>query len=164
MHMNRGRQPLLEEIPVRLRHVIGACALSVLATSCSLGDSAETSNINLYLEVDKATLPIGESMNITATALNVGYTPLTMTGPSDCLIFVEVLNSSGQVVWHSNGGCAGSTVTETLDISESKAQSYTWAGVNLAGARLPSGFYHIRAIARVTGQPYVGPPLSISLE
>lgn len=149
---------------MRLRHVISTCALSVLATSCSLGDSAETSNINLYLEVDKATLPIGESMNITATALNVGYTALTLTGPSDCLIYVEVLNNAGQVVWHSNGACVGGTTTETLDISESKAQTFAWAGVNLAGARLPSGFYHIRAIARVTGQPYVGPPLSVSLE
>jgi hypothetical protein len=162
--VNRGRLPLQEENPVRLRHVIGASALAALAAACSLGDSAESSNINVYLEVDKATLPVGESMNITATALNVGYTPLTLTGPSDCLIIIEVLTNSGQVTWSSNAGCMGGTVTETLEVSQSKAQTVTWSGVNIAGARLPAGFYHIRAIARVTGNAYVGPPLTVSLE
>ena len=157
--------PLQEgETSVRLRHVVGASMLAVLAASCSLGSPADAGSINLYLEVDKGTLPINESMTITATARNVGYDPLTLTGPSDCLLYIEVLNTSGQVIWHSNGGCVGGTVTETLDPGEDKIQSFSWAGVNLAGARMPAGFYHIRAIARVTGAPYVGPPLSVSLE
>ena len=149
---------------MRLRHVLGAYALAMLATSCSLGDSADAGSINLYLEVDKGTLPIGESMTITATARNVGYSTITLTGPSDCLLYIEVLNNGGQVVWRSNVSCTGSTVTESLEPGQDRIQAFTWDGSNLAGARLSSGFYHIRAVARVTGAAYVGPLLSVSLE
>jgi hypothetical protein len=55
-------------------------------------------------------------------------------------------------------------VTEDLLPGGEKASTIIWDGSNLAGARLTSGFYHIRGIARVTGAPYVGPPLSVSLE
>ena len=149
---------------MRYRHVIGASALSLLVASCSLGDSSDAGNINIYVAVDKATLPLDESMTITATAINVGYDDLTLTGPNDCLLYIEVLNNAGQIVWHSNGECSSTSVTETLVPGQDKSQSFTWAGVNLAGARLASGFYHIRAVARVTGAPYIGPPLSVSLE
>jgi hypothetical protein len=162
--VNRRRVAVTGGRSVQLRQVVGASVLALLASSCSLGGAEEAGSINLYLEVDKATLPIGESMTITVTARNVGYEPMTLTGPSDCLLYVEVLNNQGQVVWHSYGSCTGSTVTEEIQAGQDRVQSFTWNGSNLAGARLAAGFYHIRGIARVTGAAYMGPPLSVSLE
>lgn len=153
--------------PVRFRHFIGACTLALLSTStsCKLGDATEdTGSINLYIEVDKPTLAIGETMTITVLARNVGFDPLSLTGQSDCLLYVEVLNNQGQVVWHSNGGCSGSVVTEEIAPGADKVQSFTWGGSNLAGARLGAGFYHVRPIARLTGGAHLGPTASIALE
>ena len=138
--------------------------MAVLASACSLGSPADAGSINLYLEVDKATLPIDEVMTITVTARNVGFDPLTLTGPSDCLLYIQVLSNQGQVVWHSNGTCVGSTVTEEVVPGQDKIQAFTWNGTNLVGARLASGLYHIRGVARVTGLAYVGPALSVALE
>ena len=149
---------------MRFRRVIGAFSGVLLAASCSLGNSEDAGSVNLYLDVDKGTLPVGESMTITVRALNVGYNAVTLTGPSDCLLYVEILNGQGQVVWHSQGQCVGQTVTEELVPGFEKTKNITWDGTNLAGARLSAGFYHIRGIARVTGSPYIGPPLSVSLE
>ena len=151
---------------MRFRSVIGAFSGILLAASCSLGDPDDVGSINLYLDVDKGTLPVGESMTITVRALNVGYDPVTLTGPSDCLLYVEILNGQGQIVWHSQGQgqCIGQTVTEELVPGFEKTKNITWDGSNLAGARLTAGFYHIRGIARVTGSNYIGPPLSVSLE
>ena len=149
---------------MRFRHVIGACTLALLSTSCSLGDVTDAGSINLYVDVDKATLAVGETMTITVTARNVGFDPLSLTGPSDCLLYVEVLSNQGQVVWNSTGSCTGSTVTEEVVAGADKVQSFTWDGTNLAGSRLGAGFYHIRPIARITGAPYVGPLISVALE
>lgn len=138
--------------------------LALLSTSCSLGDAVDAGSINVYVEVDKATLGIGESMTITLTARNVGFEPLSLTGPSDCLMYIEVLTNQGQVVWSSNGACAGATVTEEVSPGADKVQAFTWDGTSLAGSRLAAGFYHIRPVARVTGAPYVGPLVSVALE
>jgi hypothetical protein len=149
---------------VRFRGVIGAFSGIVLAAACSLGNAEDAGSINLYLDVDKGTLPVGESMTITVRAVNVGYNTVTLTGPSDCLLYVQVLSNEGQVVWTSQGQCSGATVTEDLQPGGEKSLTIIWDGSSLAGARLTSGFYHIRGIARVTGAPYIGPPLSVSLE
>lgn len=148
---------------MRFRRLMGAWMVALLATSCSLGSPADAGSINLYLSVDKSTLAIGDSMTITVTARNVGYDPLTLTGPSDCLLYVEVRSNKGQV-WDSNRDCPGAIVTEEILVGVDKIQSFTWNGTNFAGARLPAGFYQIRAVARVTGTPYIGPPLSVALE
>lgn len=149
---------------MRFRHVIGACALAVLSTSCSLGDVTDAGSINLYVEVDKSTLSVGETMAITVTARNVGFEPLSLTGQSNCLLYVEVLNNQGQVVWNSNTACAGAVVSEEVAAGAEKVQSFTWDGTNQAGGRLGAGFYHIRPVARVTAQTYIGPLVSVALE
>ena len=138
--------------------------VALLATACSLGDPADAGSINLYIAVDKGTLPIDESVTISVTARNVGFDPITLTGPSDCLLFIQVLTNQGQEVWNSNGTCSTTTATEQLVAGQDKVQVFIWNGTNLAGARLPSGFYLIRAVARVTGAAYLGPPVSIALE
>jgi hypothetical protein len=150
---------------VRYRHVIGATTLALLATSCSLGDPVDAGSLNVYLSTDKATLAIGDSMTITVTAQNVGNDPLTFTGPSNCLMYIEVLTNQGQSVWNSNVTCVpGPTVTEEIAPGQDKVQSFKWDGTGLGGGRLTAGFYHIRAVALLTGAPYISPPLSIALE
>ncbi len=143
---------------------IGSLVALLVAGSCSLGDPVDAGSINVNLTLEKGTLPIGESMVVTVTARNVGYDPITLTGPSDCLLYIEVFSNQGQVVWHSNGECVGATATEEILAGDTYVQQYTWNGTNLAGARLPSGFYHIRGVARVTAAPYAGPVVSVALE
>jgi hypothetical protein len=146
--------------------MMGAWMVALLATSCSLGSSAEAGSINLYLEVDDSQLTVGvDSMTITVTVRNVGYAPVTLTGPSDCLLYVEVLSSQGTVVWHqSKVGCTGSTVTEELVAGVDKIQSFIWKGYNFEGGVLSPGPYYIRGVARVTGASYTGPLLSVALD
>ena len=149
---------------MRLRHVMTASLLALSTTSCSLENTEDTGSINVYIGVDKSTVPVGESVTITVTARNVGYAPLTLTGPSNCLLFIEILTNSGLVIWRSNVTCASDSVTETLEAGENKVQSFSWDGTNQAGGRLGAGFYHIRPVARVTAQTYIGPLVSVALE
>jgi hypothetical protein len=139
--------------------------IALMAGSCSLGDSAETASINVYLDVNPSVLTVGDGvMTITATARNVGYDPLSLTGPSDCLLYLEVRDSQGTVVWHSNRECVGQTVTEELPVGQDKVQTFIWDGTGLAGSPLGVGLYYIRAVARLTNGAYAGPPVSVSLD
>ena len=135
----------------------------LLATSCSLGTEGDASSINVFLEIDKNTVPNGESVTITVTAQNVGDDPLTFVGPSDCLLFTEILNSLGQLVWHSNTACSPSTVTETLAPGQEKVQAFVWDGMNLTGTRVTGGFYIIRGVARADGKLWAGQALTIEV-
>lgn len=94
-----------------IRRLIPALAVAVTATSCSLDVPTDVGNIAIYLEVDKATLPLEESVTITARARNVGYDTITLTGKSDCLVFIQVLNSAGLIVYNAEQTCTGQTVT-----------------------------------------------------
>ncbi|HEX6317072.1 MAG TPA: hypothetical protein VFZ73_19505 [Gemmatimonadaceae bacterium] len=147
-----------------LRQLMVTGALVVLGSSCSLGDPEDNASLNVFVAVDKSTLPTGESMTITVTARNVGYDALTLTGPADCLTFVDVLDSQGTVVWNSSGQCGGATVTEELAPGENYTESIVWSGSNEAGARLGAGYYLIRPVARLTGAPYAGPAITVALE
>ena len=148
---------------MRLRQLVRACAAVLLATSCSLGSENDATSIDVFVEVDKNTVPRGESVTITVTARNVSNEPLTLVGPSDCLLFTEILNTQGQLEWNSNTGCTGSTVTESLAAGQEKVQSFVWNGINLQGTQVPGGFYVIRGIARLAGMMWSGLPLSIEI-
>jgi hypothetical protein len=151
---------------VRFRHLIGACVLALLSTSCSLGDPVDAGSINVFVEVDDPQLTVGqESINVTVTARNVGYDPLTLTGLSDCLVFFEVFDSQGAVVWSSNNSsCQGATVTEEIAAGMAKVQSFQWDGRNTAGAGLAPGLYLLRGVARTTGGATIGPGITVALD
>lgn len=151
---------------MRLRHVIAASSLALLATSCSLGDTVDAGSINVFVEVNDSQLTVGEeTITITVTARNVGYDALQLTGPSDCLVYVEIFNSQGSMVWTSGQNtCQGATVTETVAAGEAKVQSFPWNGTNTAGAGLPPGLYLVRGVARTAGSPSIGPPLTVALD
>lgn len=156
----------LEEGPVRLRHVLGVSALALVASSCSLEVAPNSGNtINVFIDISDPQLTVGqEFITFTATARNVGNSVLTLTGPSDCLLFVEVRDTQGSMVWNSNGSCVGAIVTVELAVGADRFQSFTWNGTNLAGALLAPGLYNVRAVARVTGGAYVSPPASVALD
>ncbi len=145
---------------MRLRHVIGAGSLALLLISCSLGDSADTRSINVFVEVDKSVLPIGESLTIITRAKNVGYDPLTLTGPSNCLMWVEILTSAGQVIWRSDTQCSSTSVTETLAPGAEKSQTFIWPGTNQDGGQL-SGDFHLQPVARLSTGATAGPLVTI---
>ena len=151
---------------MRFRHVLGACALALAAVSCSLDvDPTAAGTINVFIDVSDPQLTVGqESIILTVTARNVGDSPLTLTGPSNCLLFVEVRNPQGNEVWNSNGSCQGATVSEQLAVGAERVQSFTWDGTNLAGAGLAPGPYIVRAVARLAGGAYVSPPATIALD
>ena len=150
---------------MRFRHVLGVSALALAAASCSLGTSVDAGFINVFIDVSDSQLTVGqESVTFTLTARNVGDDPFTLTGPSDCLLFVEVRDTQGNVVWHSNGACQGANVVETLAVDAEKVQTVTWNGSSLAGAFLAPGLYNVRAVARVTGGAYVSPSATVALD
>ena len=152
-----------EEYAVRFRQLVEACVAALLATSCSLEPSGEAGSVNVSIEVDKVELPSGQSVTVTVTALNVGNDPVTLTGPSDCLLYVDILNSQGLVVWHSNAACSSSTVTESLAAGRNKIQSFVWNGTGLSGLPVSAGYYLVRGVARTTGTWSTGPTLSITV-
>jgi hypothetical protein len=149
---------------VRIRNVIRTCVVALLLTSCSLGDPVDTPSLNVFVEVDDPQLTVGqESITITVSARNVGYSTLTLTGQTGCLLYVEVFNPQGTVVWNTQSSCSGGTVTEEIAVGENKVQSFTWDGSNLGGGLLPAGLYLLRGAARTSGSTFVG-TLTIALD
>lgn len=152
---------------MRLRHLIAASSLALLATACSLGDTVDAGSINVFVDVNDSQLTVGkETITITVTARNVGYDPLQLTGPSDCLVYVEVFNSQETLVWTSNQSsmCQGATVTEDVAAGQAKVQSFSWNGTNIAGAGLPPGLYLVRGVARTVPSSSIGPALTVALD
>jgi hypothetical protein len=140
---------------------IGAFSVILLAASCSLGDSTDAGSVNVYLEIDKPQLALGDSLTITVRAQNVGYDPITLTGPGDCLLRIEVRSNVGQVVW--NPPCTGAAVTEQLASGAEKTLAVVWNGNQLTGSWTP-GYYVIRGIARIEGGAFVSLPVNVQLE
>jgi hypothetical protein len=149
---------------VRFRQVVSALAVALATGSCSLGDPLDAGVINLFVGVDKPSLGQDESMIITVTARNVGFDPIQLTGPANCLLAVDVLDNEGSIVWNSNFSCPGPRINEDLVVGTDKIQTFEWNGTGHTGARLASGFYHLRAVARLGTQTYFSPPLSIALD
>ena len=151
---------------MRFRHVVGASALALAAVSCSLNvDPSAAGTINLFIDLSDTQLTVGqESITFGVTARNVGDSPLTLTGPGNCLLYVEVRNTLGTLVWDSNGTCQGATVSEQLAVGGEKLQSFTWDGSSLAGAPLGPGLYVVRAVARLSTGAYYSPSQTIALD
>lgn len=144
---------------------VGTGLVFLSAVSCSLDVPSNVDSINVFVGVDLVgPLQVGDSVTITTTARNVGFDPLTLNGPSDCLLYVEVINSLGAVVWHSNTACVGTIVSEPLVVGTDKVQTFVWKGTGLAGARLTGGYYQIRGAARLSGAAYLGPAIGIAVE
>src|SRR5687768_18037936 len=94
----------LEEGPVRFRHVPGVLALALAAVSCSLDTPLDAGAPEVLIELSDDQLTVGqESITITVTLRNVGYGAVTLTGPSDCLLFAEALDRKSTRLNSSHG-------------------------------------------------------------
>ena len=150
---------------MRFRHVLGTSALALSAVSCSLDTPLDAGASEVLIELSDSQLTVGqESITITVTLRNVGYGSLTLTGPSDCLLFAEVLTQQGSQVWSSNAGCTGGTVTEEVASGETRNQSFSWAGTNTLGQGLAAGVYVVRGVARTADRATIGLSLTVSLD
>lgn len=152
---------------MRFRDVIGAGLVVLSAASCSLDVPSNVDTINVFVGVDlDGALQVGDSVTITVTARNVGVDPLTLNGPSDCLLYAEVVNSLGSVVWRSNtpSNCGGNIVNVDLVVGVDRVQTFVWRGTSDAGERVSSGYYQVRGAARLTGAAYLGPSIGIAVE
>ena len=134
---------------------IGPIAGLLVLTSCFSSLEPDIDSIVLDMEVDRTTVSFGEVLTVTLTATNQGPRVVTLSGPSECLLYFEVYpeSSGGGPVYRSINHCAGGIVTEELAEGETKRQTFTWDASTDAGARVPSGRYAIRGLARVTYSP-----------
>ena len=150
---------------MRIRHIIGVFAVALGSASCSLGGPEDAGSLNVFVETNDSFLAVDDSMmTITVTARNVGYNPVTLAGPSDCLLSIEVRDTQGTVVWYSYRDCVGVPVTEELIPGQDKVQVFTWSGVNSEGTRVTGSYYYIIGVARLSGEQYAGPPLTVTVE
>lgn len=153
---------------MQLRHVMGMLAAVVAVSACSLETGDEGPQVAIYVSLDKGTLQSAsetelDTVMVTVTALNVGYSPFSLSGPSDCLVYMEVYDNDDNRVYSSAATCTGQQVTEELPEGEDKVLTFPWNGTNTAGARVPDGFYRIIGVAAITGRTYVGTPASIAV-
>ncbi|HSA56796.1 MAG TPA: hypothetical protein VLE53_13885 [Gemmatimonadaceae bacterium] len=131
--------------------------LAVLATpSCNLETTNVRDAIALFLEIDKTTISENEAMSVTVRAENVGTETLVLSGPSDCLLYIEVINLSGTRVYNSAQSCAGSQVNEVLAPEAIKEMTFTWSGQHNTGERV-IGTFTLRPVALVSSGARAGP-------
>jgi hypothetical protein len=121
------------------------------ALSCnSLETGPNEERLTILTALDKFTLGMDETVAITVTVHNVGLEPLVLTGPSDCLIYIEVRDTDGDRPYTSASQCSGTTVTEEIAPGAERHQSFVWDGNTNAGSRVPSGHYLLRPIVRLS--------------
>ena len=139
--------------------------LAVLAApSCNLETTDNTRDaIALFLEIDQTTISENEAMNVTVRAENVGSETLTLSGPSDCLLYIEVIESSGTRVYNSAQSCAGSSVTEELAPDAIKEMTFTWNGRQNSGERV-IGTFVLRPVALVSSGARAGPGATVIVQ
>ncbi len=140
-----------------IRNLLGVLALPLTVLSCSLDVPNDVGNIVIYLSVDKETVHLDETVTVTATVKNVGYDGVTLTGPSDCLVYIQIRDSNGVTMYDAGKGCVGQSVTEALAGGEEQSRSFVWNATTPTGVRAPLGFYTIRAFARLAGSLYLSP-------
>lgn len=153
---------------MRTRHLIGVLAAALAASSCSLETGDDGPQVAIYVSLDQGTLQSAsetelDTVMVTVTARNVGYSSFSLTGPSDCLVYMEVYDNDENRVYSSAATCTGQSVTEELPEGEDKVLTFPWNGTNTAGARVPDGFYRIIGVAAITGRTYVGTPATIAV-
>jgi hypothetical protein len=97
------------------------------------------------------------------TIHNVGLEPLALSGPSDCLIFIEVRDIDGDRPYTSAAQCSGITVTEEIAPGAQRHQSFVWDGRTNSGVRVPSGHYLLRPVVLLASgaRPGVGEQITV---
>lgn len=141
-----------------------AAAAAVSAVSCGDPWGTDDGKIALYVEVDRSVIAQGEELTIVATARNIGSQPVTLSGPADCLLFFEVLNSDGTGVYNMADECTGAATTVTVEAGADLERTLKWQAQGRSGLRVAPGYYLIRAVARLLPDAYAAPPVQVLVE
>ena len=137
---------------------------AVLLASCSDPWGTDDGQIALYVEVDRSVIGQDETLTIVATARNIGSKEVTFSGPADCLIFYEVLNTVGNNVYSMAEECTGATTTVSLPAGQDLVRTLTWQAQGRTGGRVALGPYLIRAVARTLPDFYAAPVVQVLVE
>lgn len=139
--------------------------MGLALSSCSLEVPDDGVSIALYISVDKGTISLGEVVNVSVRAVNVGNEAFSLSGPSDCLIYVDVYDADDARIYNSASFCTGNEVTQEIPAGAELVRSFVWDGSGSAGSRVPSGLYRIRPVAQLAGRPgYPGPSATVAVE
>jgi hypothetical protein len=146
----------------RSRWVILSLGALVLS-SCSIDDPTPL-QLALNLELDQTLLAVNDSVEVTVIATNYGSKPIALTAPAGCLLFYDVRNANGTLVFRSSESCSGPAVTETIQGGVERRAVLHWDGRGSNGLRVPSGNYAIQAGAAVAEGSRVGAAAVVRVE
>lgn len=149
-----------------VRRLLLAFPLVAALAAGSCGDpwGTDDGKIALYVEVDRSIIGQGETLTMVLTARNIGSNTVTLSGPSDCLLYFEVLNKEGVTVYNQAEECSGGATSVTIAAGEDLERTLTWQAQGRSGSRVPLGYYLIRGIARLTPDAYAAPPVQVLVE
>ena len=120
--------------------------------------------LDIQLSLGTNTLLTGQTTDITVTARNSGEGPISLEGPSDCLIAIRILNSAGTVVYNTDRNCSGSTISAQVGGGQQRVQAFAWDGRSNSGVRVPTGSYSVEALVRLAANPQTSQPGSIAVQ
>jgi hypothetical protein len=120
--------------------------------------------LDVQLSLGANTLSTGQTTDITVTARNSGEGPISLEGPSDCLLAIRILNGAGTVVYNTDRNCAGATISAQLGGGQQRVQAFAWDGRSNAGVRVPPGSYTIEGVVRLASNPLTSQPGSIAVQ
>jgi hypothetical protein len=144
-------------------------ALLILSAALGLGgcgslDVTPPTGLSVLLSVDNPVLALGATMHIVVTVTNAGKKAETLSGPSGCLVFVQILSQTSALVYSSTDTCTGDVTMVSMAPGESRTATIDWDGRSTAGSRLPAGQYALRGGVLQTGLARVGSSLLITIE
>lgn len=133
-----------------LRRTLRLIPMLLMLSCNALETDPGQERLTILTTLDKPSLGPGETVSIVVTVHNVGLEALSLTGPSDCLIFIEALNTDGDRYYTSASQCSGNTVTEEIAAGAQRTANFVWGGNANSGGRVPSGVYLLRPIVMLS--------------
>jgi hypothetical protein len=145
------------------RRVLSAAAC-LAAVSCSLDEPVSEVTLAVTFGVSAPTVPTGGTIEVSVTARNYGSAPVTLSAPSQCLLFFQVHAVGGNVMFRSFDECVGNSTTQVIPPGEEFSMSFQWDGRGSTGARLVGGTYLLRAGALLGASAILGSSGTINVE
>jgi hypothetical protein len=138
---------------------------AVLLVSSCLGLDPDIEELAVNITLDRTTIGLGESIQVTVTALNYGEKPITLRAPTSCLLFFEIRELVQRtVMYSSNDVCTGDVESIELRPGEERAVTLTWDGTSRAGTRLAPGNYSLTGAATLVSRTHAGATAIIAIE
>ena len=120
----------------------GCQALSVIGA-----DQKSLPNLQLTAVVDQQVLYPGDTATVTVAVVNQADTAVTISGSSTCLLWFEVIQPSGALVYAAPQGCTRDLYDFTIAPHGTLQRSFRWRGqahsTSAPSDRLPVGRYEV---------------------